>query len=87
MSKQYSTADLARHLGISRSQVYRDLQSFPHRGAGTLDITFTEDNVAEIEQILNAGPDEQLARLLLLDTKRALLQAQDDFDDMFDVAA
>ena len=81
MSKQYSIEDVARHFGMTRSQAYRELQSWPHQGHGTTMITFTQADVEEITRMLNAGPDEQLARLTLMEQKRRELEAQDLADE------
>ena len=80
MSHQYTTGDLAGHLGITSSQVFRELQALPHH-VETGGTRFSEEEVREVERILNAGPDAELARLQLLDEKLADLQAQDDMDD------
>lgn len=74
MSSTFSMSDVARHFGITRSQAYRELQSWPHNRQGT-NITFTPGHMAEINRLMNAGPDAQLARLALIEQKRAALQA------------
>ena len=76
MSKVFTTSDVARTFGITRSQVFRDLQSWPHQRQG-LDITFTESDMARINRIMNAGPDQQMKRLALLEAKRAEIRALD----------
>lgn len=72
MSTTFTMSDVARHFGITRSQAYRELQSWPHERVG-VEITFTAGHVAEINRLMNAGPDEQMGRLLLLEQKRAAL--------------
>jgi len=79
MSMTFSLSDVARHLGITRSRAYRELQTWPHKLNG-FEPTFTADHMAEISRLINAGPDEHLARLLLNEQKRAALRAQEDFD-------
>jgi hypothetical protein len=72
MSSTFTMSDVARHFGITRSQAYREVQSWPHVRRGT-DITFTPGHMTEINRLMNAGPDEQMARLLLIEQKRAAL--------------
>lgn len=76
MSTTFSMSAVARHFGISRSQAYRELQSWPHDRDGAT-ITFTAGHVAEINRLMNAGPDEQMGRLMLLETRRAEIRALD----------
>ena len=76
MSKVFTISDVARTFGITRSQAYRDLQSWPHQRQG-LDVTFTESDMAGINRIMNAGPDQQMKRLALLEAKRAEIRALD----------
>lgn len=73
----FSISDVARLLGISRSQAISELASWPHDGEG-LAASFTADQVAEIKALMNAGPEEQAARQQLLADKRAELQAEDE---------
>jgi hypothetical protein len=63
MSTLYTVQELAGLLDMSPTQVYTELQSFPH--LKTTDpgiIRFTEEHVAEIRAIRAAGPAEQLER-------------------------
>jgi hypothetical protein len=76
MSSTFTMSDVAHHFGITRSQAYREVQSWPHDRHGAT-ITFTPGHMTEINRLMNAGPDAQLARLALIETKRAALQAQD----------
>ncbi|TLM75971.1 hypothetical protein [Pseudarthrobacter sp. NamB4] len=76
MSTTFTMSDVARHFGISRSQAFRELPSWPHQRQG-LNISFTASDMAGINRIMNAGPDEQLARLNLLEQKRAEVRAMD----------
>lgn len=66
----FSMADVARLLGITRSQAFREVQSWPHEQDG-LTISFTADQVGEVQRIMAAGPDEQMARLALLEQRKA----------------
>lgn len=69
-------SDVARHFGITRSQAYREVQSWPHDRQGTT-ISFTPGHMTEINRIMDAGPDEQMGRLMLLETRRAEIRALD----------
>jgi transposase-like protein len=71
MSKSFTVSEVARNFGITPTQVYRDLQSWPHQGKGTTSISFTVEDVAGINRIMNAGPDQQMKRLLRLETRMA----------------
>lgn len=76
MSSTFSMSDVARHFGISRSQAFRELQSWPHNRQGTT-ISFTPGQVTEVKRLMSAGPVEQQARRELIEQKRAALKAQD----------
>lgn len=76
MSTTFSMSAVARHFGITRSQAYRELQSWPHERNGAA-ISFTAGHMAEINRLMNAGLDEQMGRLLLLEQKRAEVRALD----------
>jgi hypothetical protein len=72
-------SDVARTFGITPTQVYRDVQSWPHKRQGVT-ISFTEADVAGINRIMNAGPDQQTERLLRLEAKKAEIRALDELD-------
>ncbi|WP_455835393.1 hypothetical protein [Pseudarthrobacter siccitolerans] len=73
----FSLADVARLIGISRSQAFREMLSWPHNGTGA-DATFTAEQVAEIKGIMSAGPEEQAARQKLIEDKLAARRAEDE---------
>lgn len=72
----FSMADVARLLGITRSQAFREVQSWPHEQDG-LTISFTANQVAEVKRIMTAGPDEQRARRAGLEQRMAEMMALD----------
>jgi len=76
MSTTFTVSDVARHFGITRSRAFTELASWPHKRENG-EITFTAADVAGINRMMNAGPDEQLARLQLIDQKRAEVRALD----------
>ena len=61
MSKSFTVSDVARTFGITPTQVYRDLHSWPHKRQ-CVTISFTTSDVAGINRIMNAGPDQQIMR-------------------------
>jgi transposase-like protein len=77
MSKSFTVSEVARNLGIAPTQVYRDLQSWPHKRQGVT-ISFTTSDVAGINRIMNAGPDAQVRRLVRLETRMAEIRALDE---------
>ena len=84
----YTVQELAGLLGISPTQVYNELQSFPH--LKTTDpgiIRFTEEHVAEIRAIRAAGPAEQLERYRLLVARGDEVRALDEQDAAEDEVA
>jgi transposase-like protein len=78
MSKSFTVSDVARTFGITPSQVFRDLQSWPYQGTTAIDIRFTEKDVAKIGRLMNAGPDTQMRRLVRLEANRAAVRAMDE---------
>ena len=76
MSTTLTMTDVARHFGITRSQAFRELQSWPHTRVNGV-TTFSADDFTAIQKMMNAGPDEQLARLMLIEQKREALRALD----------
>jgi hypothetical protein len=52
--------------------------SWPYQGKGTTSISFTVADVAGINRIMNAGPDQQMKRQLRLETRMAEIRALDE---------
>jgi len=76
MSKTFTVPEAARILCLTTTQVYRELQSWPHQGHGSArDLGFTLSDLAEIERMMDAGADEQLERLTRMEAQRAELRA------------
>lgn len=74
MSKACTLSHGAARLGISPSDAFRELQSWPHQRDG-LEVSFTEEDVAAIGKMMIGTPDEHLARLKFIEEKRAALRA------------
>jgi predicted DNA-binding transcriptional regulator AlpA len=78
----YTVQQLAGLLGISPTQVYNELGSFPHqRTTEEGIIRFTEEDVTEVRAIRAAGPAEQLERYQLLAAKLDEVRALDETHD------
>lgn len=77
MSKTFTISDVAARLGISRTDAFRELQSWPHSMDGTTPV-FSQGDVAAIEKMMIGTPDEHLVRLRAIEDKRAALRAADE---------
>ncbi|MEW1942937.1 hypothetical protein AB0299_17980, partial [Pseudarthrobacter sp. NPDC080037] len=75
MSKSFTLSDVAARLGVSRSDAFRELQSWPHTRDG-LEVSFTEEEVAAIEKMMIGTPDEHIAWLRIIEDQRAALRAK-----------
>ncbi|WP_455834801.1 hypothetical protein [Pseudarthrobacter siccitolerans] len=75
-STTFTMSDVARHFGISRSAAFRELPSWPHKRVNG-ETTFSADDFAAIQKMMNAGPDAQLARLQVIEQKLAAVRALD----------
>ncbi|WP_324644836.1 hypothetical protein [Pseudarthrobacter sp. LT1] len=76
MSATFTISDVARHFGISRSQAFRELPSWPHKRVNGETI-FTSADFEAIKRMMNAGANEQLARLQVIEQRLADVRALD----------
>lgn len=77
MNKVFSIDEMAARLGMTKTQVYRDLQSIPHTMTGCTP-SFTLAQAHETELILTADIDSQATRLAALETRMQEIRAADD---------
>jgi hypothetical protein len=79
-TKLHTIPELADLLDMSTTQVFNELQSFPHQSLTGADIRFTEADVTEIRAIRAASPTEQLERYQRILDKREQILALRDMD-------